>query len=120
MAWRICYTETVNGRLCVVMHYKLDPAEEMYLDADYFDWYTGYVQILPDDGIDAEDYMDYDMVIEAPGGLTFGGKLPEFGDKEFLGFDTNHYGMEDSTMADVINAFAPMMRDIEKVRASHD
>lgn len=59
------------------------------------------------------------MDIEAPGGLTFGGKLLGFGDKQFLGFDTNHYGMENTTMADVINGTAKMQRDIEKYREQH-
>ena len=119
MAWRTCYTATVNGRQIVVRHRTPDPDEMALHLSMSLDWYTGYVEVLPTDGIDAEDYERYDNEIEAPGGLTFGGSLSEYPDKQFLGFDTAHFGMEKYIMADAINGTAKMQRDIEKYREQH-
>lgn len=61
-------------------------------------WYTGYAQVLPTDGIDmdmaTDEFLYHD--IQAPGGLTFSGELVEFPGKQMLGFDTNHPFMDNS------------------------
>lgn len=61
-------------------------------------WYTGYAQVLPTDGIDmdmaTDEFLYHD--IQAPGVLTFSGELVEFPGKQMLGFDTNHPFMDNS------------------------
>lgn len=44
------------------MHHTPDPEEARILSGSWLDWYTGYVQILPDDGINAEDYLAYTWI----------------------------------------------------------
>lgn len=122
MAWEISYKAQVNGRLIVVEHRTPEPEEEPIVSIPggfTGEWYTGYVEVLPDDHINLSNYIAYDDAIEAPGGLTFWGVLTEFPEHEFLGFDTAHPFMDDMTLDKVIKVTGKMLDDIEKFRKKH-
>lgn len=91
---RVVATEIYHGRLLVVKHMGCPALGEL----PGMQWYTGYAQVLPTDGIDmdmaTDEFLYHD--IQAPGGLTFSGELVEFPGKQMLGFDTNHPFMDNS------------------------
>lgn len=121
MPWTMPYKAQVNGRWIVVKHRTPEPEEKPIVSIPggfTGDWFTGYVEVLPDDPIVPGNYDAYDDAIEAPGGLTFGG-LTEFPEHEFLGFDTAHPFMDDMTLDKVIKATRKMLDDIEKFRKKH-
>lgn len=91
---RVVATEMYHGRLLVVKHLGCPALGGL----PRMQWYTGYAQVLPTDGIDmdmaTDEFIYHD--IQAPGGLTFSGELVEFPGKQMLGFDTNHPFMDNS------------------------
>lgn len=89
------YTSLYRNRLVVVKYMA---------EQDIEDWWEGYVEVLPEDGLDPEDLMEtddiYNLDYMVPGGLDWGGHIdlmPGYRTKrEFLGFEDKTESLQET------------------------
>lgn len=111
MKIKIVYDKTYHDRRLVVIHH--DPVIEN-------GWYCGYMQVLPQD----KEYksvhgthtgywdLSDDAYPTAIGGITWTGTLggPYNDGKTYVGFDTDHFNTQNSTLEDCIKSLKGMVR----------
>ena len=104
---KVVATEMYHDRLLVVKEMNTGSS------SIYGHWFCGYVQVLPDDKLpeNCEDVFTMGIHgLDAPGGISFDAELIEFPGKRMIGFDTNHFG-SDNSMLD----YPSIMRDCEEL-----
>lgn len=114
-----------DGRRFVVIHHTLS---EIITDIriDFSNWYCGYMQILPTDK-EYKTVKDADSEIDlweqsptlgdhAIGGITYVGPLPTepTSSEVYIGFDTNHFNTQGTTLVQAVKATLDMREDLEK------
>lgn len=108
---RVLYSAPGETVYASIYRYRLVVAKKLFADDPYLgSWWCGYAEVLPEDGIQVQDFDGYDQVaaFDVPGGLTFGGVLdlmPGVGAKrQFLGFDTSHVSLGDFDLQKTMGA----------------
>lgn len=89
------YTSLYRNRLIVVKYMA---------DRDFEDWWEGYAEVLPEDGLAPKDLMETDDIYSfddwVPGGLDWGGHIdlmPGYRTKrEFLGFEDKTESLQET------------------------
>lgn len=126
------YKSGIDGRRFVVIHHYYNKEDlpawvcDPELKYAFRDWYCGYMQILPKDKEyeivknTADEMAVYEkfpnLDNHAIGGITYAGELPTepYDSEVYVGFDTNHFNTQGTTLEQAVKATLSMRKDLAK------